>query len=82
MEIKKMFNRDITVSASDNNGIIVKIGCGMFCYTAVDSFLDDLRVYLEDAEGWEKKYNSNRPEMTEPAREETVQPVLGSGGTR
>ena len=71
MEIKKMFNRDIVVSASDNNGIIVKIGCGIFCYTAIDSFLGDFREYLENPEGWEKKYNSTR---TEPACEEVERP--------
>ncbi len=84
MEIKKMFNRDIVVSASDNNGIIVKIGYGIFCYTVITFFLDDLREYLEDSEGWENKYNSSHANMTEPACEEAEpapppQPTLGSG---
>ena len=48
MELKKLFNHEIVVSPTNNAGIIVKIGCGTFCYSEPEPFLDDLEEYLKD----------------------------------
>ena len=75
MELKKLFNYDVVISASDNEGLIVKIGCGTFCYSGAASFLHDLKEFLKDPETWEKKYNQSRqdrPDQPEQCEAQTV----------
>ena len=89
MELGKLFNYDFVVSASDNKGIIVQVGCARFCFSSSDDFLSALSKIIKDPEKWEKEYDSSRgptPEAVVPGedcqsegRQPIAPPTTGSG---
>jgi len=82
MNLGRLFTHDFSISPSDNNGIIVKIGCARLCYSSSSEFLRALEEFFKDPEKWEKEYNSNRgptAEAVNPGQytcEPTTQPSL------
>ena len=82
MKFKKLFQHDIVISASHNNGIIVKVGCGTFCYSGAESFLHDLTEFFKDPERWQKEYTGSgacEAEVEPRADRPQPQSVTGSG---
>ena len=57
-KVKRIFNYKITLMASDNGGVIVKIGCATAVFDGKDTLLDGLENYLSDPDHWEKEYNN------------------------
>ena len=58
MEFGKAINHIITITPTNNNGFIAKVGCGTFCYSDKESLLKDFDEFLSDPIKLEKKYNS------------------------
>ena len=54
--LKRAIKHRITIEASDNNGFLVRIGCGTFVAETKKSLLAKLTEYLEDPEKLEAKY--------------------------
>ena len=46
----------VSITASDNGGLIVMIGCVTMTYTDPDTLLQDLARYLRDPEEIEQQY--------------------------
>ena len=57
MEFKKAIPYDIVISASPNNGFLVKVGCVTLPYTDPEILGKDLAEYLKDPKAVEKQYN-------------------------
>jgi len=54
--LKRAIKHKITIEASDNNGFLVRIGCGTFVAETKKSLLAKLTEYLEDPEKLDEKY--------------------------
>ena len=67
MKLGKVINYNITIEPSQNNGFIVKIGCGRFVAENVDSLLKQLTEYLSDPTKIEKRYDTISPDIPEAA---------------
>lgn len=65
MKLGKIINYKITIEPSQNNGFIVKIGCGKFVAENVHSLLVGLDDYLKNPGLWEKEYNNMSPDQPE-----------------
>lgn len=72
-ELGRAFNYPINIQPTDNKGFTVQIGCANFSYESGKSMIRDLEAFLDDPEGWEKKYNT-RPGRLAPD-EETEAPL-------
>jgi hypothetical protein len=77
MKFKQVLNREIVISASHNEGFVVKVGCCTLAYGCADDLLRDLKDYLENSESIDKEYNAagmNAPQMAgRPTCEEREQ---------
>lgn len=67
--------RNISITASDNQGFMVQVGCANLIYSDIDDLVRDLREYVEDPKEMEKTY-TNQTEVPEEAPE----PVRNLGG--
>ena len=59
MKFKMAIPYRIEISASENEGFIVQVGCSRLCYTDKKLLLRDLEEYLNDPEKVEKLRNED-----------------------
>ncbi len=71
MDFKRLSPYEINIRHTGNNGIIVRIGCGEFCFSNPDDMTNALIEYYENPVEMERKYNS--------AQADTI--VVSGGGS-
>ena len=81
MEFGRVISHNILIEASNNNGFIVKVGCGRFAFSDTRSLIEALQEYLDNPLDVAKKYSFGCGEQ--PTRDEaeppTYQGTRGSG---
>lgn len=79
MELGYAIKHDILIRRSANMGFIVKIGCGEFVAMDLHNLLDQLGMYLESPEQWEKEYSEKCDGGEAPDREAITQDAQPEG---
>ena len=83
MEFGKAIKYGILIEPTDNKGFIVKVGCGTFAFSNKEDLKEAFNGYMDDPEGFEKKYNeTTHGDVTENAREEIRETGMTSEGPR
>ena len=79
MNFGKVFEHEIVIQPSSNNGFVVRVGCGLFVYNSLRSMLKDLREYLSDPQKFEKEYNESLNLTGDPQIQQSPQNEVDNG---
>lgn len=75
MEFKKALLYPIEITASENSGYLVKIGCAMYVFTDKGHLASFITEYITNPEEIRKAYYNNRG--NQPREEMPEQPTVG-----
>jgi len=73
MEFGREIKYAILIEPTDNKGFNVQVGCGKFAFSNKKDLKEAFDEFIDDPEGFEKKYNKTKTcDVIEGPREVTV----------
>lgn len=56
IEFGKAINHQVTITAADNKGYLVQIGCKVFAFSEAEGVIDLVSEYIRNPKGTEERY--------------------------